>query len=92
MKIIVDSYAWVELFSGSNKGRIVKEKLSEASEVYTPDVVVAELARKYRKDNVDVETIRARLSKISEISKIVSITEDIAIKASELDLELRKKS
>ncbi|MGB9760358.1 MAG: PIN domain-containing protein [Thermoproteota archaeon] len=92
MKIVVDSYAWVELFSGSNKGRIVKEKLSEASEVYTPDVVVTELARKYRKDNVDVETIRARLSKISEISKIVSITEDIAIKASELDLELRKRA
>lgn len=90
MKIVVDSYAWIELFSGSDKGRIVKEKLSEANEVYTPDIVLTELARKYRKENVNVETIKMRLSKISEISRIMPINEDIAIKASELDFELRR--
>ncbi|MGQ9691076.1 MAG: hypothetical protein ACUVQY_07445 [Thermoproteota archaeon] len=41
MRIVVDSYAWVELFIGSEKGRLVKEKLSEADEVYTPDIVLA---------------------------------------------------
>ncbi|MEM0053965.1 MAG: PIN domain-containing protein [Nitrososphaeria archaeon] len=89
MKIIVDSYAWIELFSGTDKGKIVKEKLSEANEVYTPDIVLAEIARKYYRENFDSNTIEERLSKICEISRIVSVDKDIALKAADLDKRLK---
>lgn len=92
MRIVVDSYAWVELFIGSEKGRIVKEKLSEAEEVYTPDVILAELARKYRREHVEARTIETRLSKISELSRIVPVDKSVALKASELDSELREEA
>jgi len=65
VKIVVDTYAWVELFIGSKKGLIVKENLGSAEEVYTPDIVLAELARKYRREGVEASEVEERLSKIS---------------------------
>jgi predicted nucleic acid-binding protein len=88
LRIVVDSYAWVELFIGSDKGRVVKKRLGEADEVCTPDIVLAELARKYRKENVDANIIAERLSRVAELSRIVPIDKSIAVKAAELDLEL----
>jgi predicted nucleic acid-binding protein len=92
VRIVVDSYAWVELFIGSNKGRIVKERLGEANEVYTPDIVLAELARKYRRERVEARIVETRLSKISELSRVIPVDKSIALKASELDSELREKA
>jgi hypothetical protein len=34
---VIDSYAWIEHFIGSEKGREVKEIMENADEVYTPD-------------------------------------------------------
>ncbi|MEM2940666.1 MAG: PIN domain-containing protein [Thermoproteota archaeon] len=92
MRIVVDSYAWVELFIGSEKGRVVKERFSEAYEVYTPDIVLAELARKYRRERVDPNIVEARLSKAFELSRIVPVDKGVALRAAELDYELRKKA
>ncbi len=89
---MVDSYAWVELFIGSEKGRLVKEKLSSADEVYTPDIVLAELARKYRRERVEAHTTEARLSKVSELSRIVPVDKNVAVKAAEMDYELRENA
>ncbi|MGC8850221.1 MAG: PIN domain-containing protein [Candidatus Bathyarchaeia archaeon] len=92
MKIVVDSYAWVELFIGGGKGMTVKEKLGEAEEVYTPDVVLAELARKYFREGVDMDTLKMRLSMISGTSKIIPVDEEVAARAAEIDHELRNKA
>ncbi|RLE57048.1 MAG: type II toxin-antitoxin system VapC family toxin, partial [Thermoprotei archaeon] len=40
--MILDTYAWVEYFLGSPKGRVVKDLLEKGA--YTPDVVLAEIA------------------------------------------------
>ncbi len=92
MRIVADSYAWVELFIGSQKGRRVMEKFSGADEIYTPDIVLAELARKYRRERVEANAVEARLSKIFELSRIVPVDKNIAVRAAELDYELRKKA
>ena len=92
MRIVVDSYAWVELFIGSEKGRMVKDKLEAADEVYTPDIVLAELARKYHSERVETRIVEERLSKVLELSRMVPVDKDVAIKAAELDKELKKKA
>jgi len=92
VKIVVDTYAWIELFIGSEKGRIVKEKLGSAEEVYTPDIVLAELARKYAREGIELSVVEGRLSKISEISRIIPIDKGIAMKAAEVDRELKDKA
>ncbi|MEM4229677.1 MAG: PIN domain-containing protein [Thermoproteota archaeon] len=92
VRIVVDSYAWVELFMGSEKGRLVKEKLSSADEVYTPDIVLAKLARKYFRERIEANILETRLSKISELSRIVPVDEKVAVKAAEIDRELKEKA
>lgn len=90
MKIVVDTYAWIELFIGSEKGVRVKDFLSKALHVYTPDIVLAEIARKYYREGVKEEIILKRLLAISEISIIVIINEEVAIEAAKSYLELRE--
>ncbi len=43
MKIVFDTYAWVEFFEGTRKGKIVNEYL-ENEEVLTPSIVLLELS------------------------------------------------
>ncbi len=42
MKIVTDSYAWIEHFIGRTKGRKVDETLENDDEVCIPDTVLAE--------------------------------------------------
>lgn len=49
MKIIFDTYAWIEYFEGSKKGEIVK-KYFEREEILTPLVVLLELSYKADKE------------------------------------------
>ena len=81
-----------ELFIGGRKGQAVKEKLGSAEEVYTPDVVLAELARKFIGEGLESHVVEERLFKVSEVSRIVPIDKSIAIRAAELDRELKEKA
>ena len=58
MKILVDSYAWVELFLGSGKGGQVRELIASADEAFTPDTVLAELSKKYLREKVPERLVR----------------------------------
>ena len=42
---------------GSRKGQAVKEKLGSAEEVYTPDAVLAELARKFIREGLESNVV-----------------------------------
>ena len=88
MKIVVDAYAWVELFLGSEKGRKVKEILEDADEVYTPDTVLAEIARKYVKEGAEEKTVDARLETITAASNIAQIDTKIALEAARCYMQL----
>ena len=92
MRIVVDSYAWIELFIGSKKGSKAREIIIEAEEVYTPDFVLAEIARKYLREGVDQQTILERLRKISESSDVTSISVEAALESAKCYFEFKEKS
>ena len=92
MRIVVDSYAWIELFIGSKKGSKARGIIIEAEEVYTPDFVLAEIARKYLREGVDQQTILERLRKISESSDVTSISVEAALESAKCYFELKEKS
>ena len=92
MRIVVDSYAWIELFIGSRKGSKAREILTEANEVYTPDFVLAEIARKYFREGADQQTILERLRKISESSDVTPISVESALESAKCYFELKEKS
>jgi len=88
VKIVIDAYAWIEIFIGSEKGKIAKNKLEEVTEAYTPDTVLAEVARKYLREKVNQQTTRDRLRIITESSDIVPINTETALEAAKCYMEL----
>ncbi len=87
-KIVIDAYAWIELFVGSEKGVEVKQILENADEIYTPGTVLAEIARKYIREGADEKTVGARLEVIASASNIIHIDVGIALEAARCYLEL----
>lgn len=92
MKIVIDAYAWVEIFIGSEKGKRAKEAVEQADEIFTPDIVMAEVARKYHREGAEEQTIRARLETISAASSIISISNELALEAAKCYMELLRET
>ena len=88
---VYDTYAWIEYFRGSEKGAVVK-RLLDSQEGYTPSIVLAEIARKYRREGFSRDEILKRLLFIASRTDIVTIDVDVSIKASEVYLELLRLS
>ncbi len=87
-KIVVDTYAWIEYFGGTKVGERVKEFLAGSEYIYTPAIVLAEIARKYIREGVGVQNTSRRLEIIKELSTIVTIDHKIALKSGEAYMEL----
>jgi predicted nucleic acid-binding protein len=88
----MDSYAWIELFLGSEKGKKVVEIVSSADEVITPDLVLAEIGRKYIREGANEKEVKNRLKFIEENSIVVCLDADISIEGGKAYLELLEKS
>jgi predicted nucleic acid-binding protein len=82
----------VELFLGNEKGQTVSKMLGEAEEVRTPDVVLAEIARKYRRERVEEKRVRSRLQTISAASLVTPIDSEVALRSGSAFLELMEKA
>lgn len=92
MKIVVDAYAWIEIFIGSERGKRAKEILEQADEVYTPDTVMAEVARKYCREGAEERTPQARLEIIAGASDIVLIDIKLALEAAKCYTRLAREA
>jgi predicted nucleic acid-binding protein len=92
VKIVIDAYAWIEIFIGSEKGKKVKEAVEQADEIFTPDTVMAEVARKYHREGAEEQTIRARLETINAASSIISINNELALEAAKCYMELLQET
>ena len=92
MKIVIDTYAWIELLIGSEKGNKVKELMENAEEVYTPSTVLAETARKFLREGTDEKTINTWLEIITTASVITQIDSATALEAAKCQLELYQQA
>ena len=92
MKIVADSYAWLEIATDTRSGRLAASILSQAERVFVPDVVLAEVARKYLREGTAESTVERRLAIISESAEVVPIDNRIALDAAEAYVELRGKA
>ena len=92
MKIVIDSYAWIEHFLGTEKGQKIDNILKSANEVYTPDTVLAEVARKFVREGIDVKTVNEWLDEIVDSSNIVCLDAKLAIEAARCYLEIEAKA
>ncbi len=88
MRIIVDAYAWVEVFLGSSKGGRVRDLIETGEEAYTPDSVLAELSRKYLREGSSEKLVRERLATVQGASRVMPITPDLALAGSKAYFDL----
>ena len=88
MKTVVDSFAWIEHFIGSEKGGKVDEILQNSDEIYTFDMVLAEVARKYAREGAEERIIQTRLQQIEDASNIVGLDAELALEAAKCYLTM----
>lgn len=90
MQVIVDSYAWVEYFLGSEKGGKAKKIIEkEGNELFTPDVCMAEIkfwALQEKKDFTEIQRI------IRANSAVMETFSNDWLEAAEVKFEKRKKT
>jgi predicted nucleic acid-binding protein len=92
LNIVVDSWAWVEILKLSEAGKTAKAKIEEADEVFTPGLVLAELARKYLREDVAPAVLKRWLQGISEATEVYGIDVDLAIESAKASAELVEKA
>ena len=82
----MDSFAWIEYFSGSVRGQKVREFV-KGGVATTPTIVIAEISEKYAKMKLD---LGPRLVFIRARSGIVALDEELARIAGTVNHERRK--
>ena len=85
-RVIVDSSAWIEYLSGSQKGKSTQSYI-DSNELYTTSLCVAEIAAKAKRENYPLETA---LQALQSLSKIITIDFEMAKEAGALYVDLRR--
>ena len=89
MKIVLDTYAWIEYFKGSEAGKKVNQILeSQENEIFTSIMSIAEISSKLIRENSDVEL---PYKIITNLSKIYGINLEFSKEVGILHAEMRKK-
>lgn len=91
MKIVIDTYAWIEIFIGTEKGRKVVDIIKKADEIYTPSIVLAEISKKYAQSGYSEEEIEEKIRAITSLTKIIRIDEELAALTAKAYKELMRR-
>lgn len=90
---VMDAYAWIEYFAGSEKGE--KINIYIGSSLCTPSIVIAELRKKLRgeirKGNETRKGMEERLEFVAKTSAIVGLDYSTALKAGDISFEKKKQ-
>ena len=89
-KYIIDAWAWIEYFRGTQHGAKLNDLLENpATEIYTCAITVAEIISKIAREGQDVETA---YDMIISNSKIIKLDEQLSKQAGLLHFRMRQTS
>lgn len=83
MKIVVDTWAWIEILKGTEKGEKAKEIITESS-IYTTTGNTYELRYLLRKEYGNKDKVDKIIDSIIGNCTVIDITDAISKKASEI--------
>jgi len=93
-KYVIDSYAWIEYFRGSSEGLIAQQYIETTTPIL-PTIVLAEVYNKLLRwietGNETPEGTEKKINFMMRISEIAELTVDIALKAAEINQQMKKK-
>lgn len=81
MTVTFDTSAWIEYFSGSDLGRIVKGYIDGSETVFTQAIDLLEIKNKYQREN---RRWKSRIDFICERSVIVDLNINLALLAADM--------
>lgn len=84
---VIDSYAWVEYFRGTEEGKIAKEYIKSGNCI-TSSMSIAELSEKYKRENKNFEE---DFNFILAKTKLMEVTIEIALLAGKINCENKAK-
>ena len=90
MKYVIDSYAWIEYFTGSELGEKVKSLIESSEEKLTPTICLAEVYAKTLKVESQ-EIAEKQKAFIKEKSALVFLDEAIAVESARQNVLLKKE-
>jgi predicted nucleic acid-binding protein len=88
-RLVVDSWAWLEIFNGSEKGKKAAALLSASGEVFTHAVTLAEVVSTVARRGRPVDDARLAIQASSKV--LVPSSED-AVRAGLLHAQMKKRS
>jgi len=88
-RLVVDSWAWVEYLRGSEAGKRVDTRISQAGEVWTAVISLTEVVSKYRREKLSEQTA---IEAIGSLSKFELPSRNDAIEAGRIHAEVKTKS
>lgn len=84
--MLLDTYAWIEFFQGTEKGRKVKAVIAKQS-CYTSIISLAEIAEWCLKNKLDVKYF---IKVVERLSTILSLDEEMTIAAGKINFYHKK--
>jgi predicted nucleic acid-binding protein len=81
---LLDSFAWIEYFRGSERGAKVRNHIEGNKPLYTPSICLTEIKSRYLRDKKDPTT---RISLITKRSFIITLDKEIALTAADIKQE-----
>ena len=90
MKYVIDSYAWVEYFMGTEVGEKVKPIIESQEEKITPTICLAEVYAKTLKTE-SKELAEKQRAFIKEKSALSSLDEATAVESAKIQTKMKKE-
>ena len=90
MKYVIDSYAWIEYFMGTEAGEKAKPILESQEEKITPTICLAEVYAKTLKVE-NGELAEKQRAFIKEKSALASLDEPIAVESARVLTKMKKE-
>lgn len=81
---VLDSFAWIEYFTGSRRGAKVRRHVEEEGPLYTPAVCLTEIKSRYTRDGKDPTE---RVNFILDRSLIIPLDQETALSAADIKHE-----
>jgi predicted nucleic acid-binding protein len=85
--MLIDSFAWIEYFMGTEKGEEVKNVVESNIKLYTSPIVIAEMYSKSLRTDGRAEE---RRNFIVKRCAVIPIEEEIAVEAAKIHAEAKK--
>ncbi len=90
-RVLIDTYAWVEYFRGTEEGKLAREFIESDRQVMTPTIALAELSDKYRRSGKRDVWEGERRHMVEVLSAIVPLSPDSADEAGAIKTEMRRE-